>query len=97
MNLAVCLRNKLKVQKLFQFNDEDTRNRVKEGLQERGIPSMVYYPKAMHEQLAFAPYQFQFDCSVTEVLCKRVLSLPMHPYLQKDEVDSIVSNLEQVM
>lgn len=30
------------------------------------------------------------DLSVTSELCKRVLALPMHPYLEKGEQDLVV-------
>ena len=56
-------------------------------LNAKGIPSMVYYAKPMHQQGAFEGTRSAVaDCSVTENLCKTVLSLPMHPYLTDDEI-----------
>lgn len=45
---------------------------------------MIYYSKPMHVQKAFQPYPFLGnDLSVTENLCKTVLSLPIHPYMNE--------------
>ena len=62
------------------------REALQAKLRERGIPTMVYYPKPMHQQKAFAGTDSAAaDCPVTERLCATVLSLPMHPYLTKAE------------
>lgn len=50
---------------------------------------MVYYKKTMHEQQAFAGIRKYVDLSVSGELCKRVLSLPMHPYLTHGEQEKI--------
>lgn len=58
------------------------RARLQKHLGEQGIPSMVYYPKPMHEQTAFKGTCLCPDgCPVTTQICKTVLSLPMGPYL----------------
>ncbi len=65
-------------------------------LKENGIPSMVYYPKPMHCQKAFentAPAPV--DLSVTTCLCDTVLSLPMHPYLEKEDIDFICAKVKE--
>ncbi|MFW5645673.1 MAG: DegT/DnrJ/EryC1/StrS family aminotransferase, partial [Acetivibrio ethanolgignens] len=50
-----------------------------------------YYPKPMHEQTAFAGVDcVKVDLSVSAGLCKRVLALPMHPYLKEEEQKRIV-------
>lgn len=56
------------------------RDALQTHLSERGIPTMVYYPKPMHKQRAFAGRCLALSCPVTEHLCEKVLSLPMGPY-----------------
>lgn len=74
----------------YTIQIENRRDEVKQKLKERGIPSIVYYPKPMHRQEAFKKMDSaESDCPVTERLCKRVLSLPMHPYLDMDTVNII--------
>lgn len=58
------------------------REALQAKLRERGVPTMVYYPKPMHRQNAFAGTESAAaNCPVAERLCETVLSLPMHPYL----------------
>ena len=73
----------------------EQREAVQAALRERGIPTMIYYPKPMHRQGAFAalPDHEADRFPVTEALCARVLSLPMHPYLREEEIDRVCSAL----
>lgn len=64
--------------------DSADRVALQEKLKEQGISTMIYYPKPMHRQGAFADTcSADADCPVTEQLCKTVLSLPMGPYLSR--------------
>ena len=56
---------------------------------------MVYYPKPMHEQAAFADAHLCPDgCPVTKRLCETVLSLPMGPYLHSRNLIHVVEALK---
>ncbi len=51
---------------------------------------MVYYPKSMHDQMTFKGVDcVKVDLSMSAGLCKRVLALPMHPYLREEEQKQI--------
>ncbi|WP_242691803.1 DegT/DnrJ/EryC1/StrS family aminotransferase [Desertivirga arenae] len=59
-------------------------------LSSKGIPSMIYYPLALHKQKAFSSLESaNVHLPVTENLCKRVLSLPMHTELELDALEYI--------
>ena len=82
----------------IQLKDSETRDAVQAALKEKGIPSMVYYPKPMHKQQAFGiEGEYGFDCSNTEELCGTVLSLPMHPYMTDEDVKEVVEALKEVL
>jgi len=49
-------------------------------LQSQGVPSVVYYPKPLHEQTAYKNFP-NAGCPISSALAQDVLSLPMHPYL----------------
>ena len=67
-------------------------------MNEQGIPTMIYYPKPMHQQSAFAGvYSIFDDLSVAEDLCDKVLSLPIHPYLEEDSIMVICEAIAQIM
>lgn len=78
--------------------DQKTRDKLQSKLKESNIPSMVYYVKPMHEQPVFADAIKEYTekdarFENTEQLCKRVLSLPMHPYMKKDEVEYVCNEI----
>ncbi len=60
----------------------DHRDRVQAALAQSGIPTQIYYPRPMHLQPAYASYGGRAgSLPVSENLSRKVLSLPMHPYM----------------
>ena len=77
-----------------RMKDRDT---VKNKLQEQGIPTAIYYSKCLHEQPVFASEGSQLgDLPVSEMVSGEVLSLPMHPFLNDEDQDSIVNAIKSV-
>lgn len=74
--------------------NENERSAIQAALKEKDIPSMVYYPRGLHEQEAYRDMQLP-DAWYPNTIeaTKRVLSLPMHPYLKEETVDVIVKNI----
>lgn len=72
------------------------RDELQAALKSRGVPTNVYYPKPMHEQLAFAGGRLLLPCAVTERLCKEVLSLPMGPYLTREDTWTVAHALRSL-
>ncbi|MCJ7446459.1 MAG: DegT/DnrJ/EryC1/StrS family aminotransferase [Bacteroidales bacterium] len=70
------------------------RDALKSFLESKGIPTIIYYPGPLHFQEAyrFLGYR-EDDFPVTTALCKEVLSLPMHPDMEQDQLDYIVLNV----
>ena len=68
----------------------EKRNEIQVRLKADGIPSMVYYPRTMSQQTAFANLG-QKPCPVAKRLTETVLSLPMHPYLSDEEIETVSS------
>lgn len=76
----------------------DQQDALQAALKAQGIPTMVYYPKPMHEQTAFKDIPFmKGSCPVTERLCGRVLALPMHPYLTEESAGTVVSEIKKLL
>ena len=77
------------------LESEEKRNNLQIKLKEAGIPTMVYYPIPLHKQIVYKDYNFNTeDLKVSEKLSKCVLSLPMHPYLNEEQIDMIVSDIK---
>jgi UDP-2-acetamido-2-deoxy-ribo-hexuluronate aminotransferase len=70
------------------------RQELKEYLDTRKIPSMIYYPIPLHRQKAFSYLGYkEGDFPITEKLCNEVISLPMHPDLDHEQLEYITSNV----
>lgn len=80
------------------MKDKAQRDSLQSSLKEKGIPSMIYYRKPMHTQRAFEKIKCTYtDLTVTNDICDRVLSLPMHPYLTSDEQNEIVAAVKEYL
>lgn len=72
------------------LKDKEQRTKIQQKLKENDIPSMIYYPRGMHQQQAFKCLNLtDNDYPVTVEMTNRVLSLPMHPYMEKAEIDFV--------
>ena len=78
----------------LKVDQEVNRESLKNFLAEKGIPSMVYYPVALHLQQAFRTEDFgKGDFPISEELCERVLSLPVHTEMSLEELEYIISTV----
>lgn len=74
------------------------REKVRETLKAAGIPSNIYYQKPMHAQTAFAYLNLSDDdFPVATDVCTRVLSLPIHPYLDDGTIAFICDTLKSAL
>ena len=70
------------------------RDELKNFLKSMKIPSMVYYPGPLHLQEAYRYLGYgKNNFPVTTSLCKEVLSLPMHPEMEREQIDYIILNV----
>lgn len=66
------------------------RDELKKFLEMNGIPSMIYYPGPLHLQEAYRYLGYsENDFPVTTGLCKEVLSLPIHPDMEEEQIELI--------
>ncbi len=70
------------------------RDKLREFLAGKDIPSMIYYPIPLHMQKAYTSPQYKAgDFPVTEKLCACVLSLPMHTELDEETLTYISNSV----
>ena len=82
----------------IRLKNKEQRNELQKKLKEVGIPSMVYYPRGMHQQQAFSYMKLSDEHYPNTVKATdTVLSLPMHPYLDKATVDIICDEIIKVI
>ncbi len=75
------------------------RQQVIDGLTERGIGTLIYYPVPVHRQpylQAFVPGAAELDLPVTNRLSDEVLSVPVRPNLAEDELEAVIAAIREV-
>lgn len=74
----------------------DRRDKLREHLGARGVPSMIYYPKALHQQPIFAGLGYASgDFPVTERIQQDVLSLPIFPGLTEEQIGTVAAAIKE--
>ena len=68
----------------------ENRAKFQADLKEAGVPSAVYYPIPLSRQKAYAHYP-SAAVPVSERLAGKVVSLPMHPYLDEPVQDRVIA------
>ncbi len=75
------------------------RQQVIDGLTERGVGTLVYYPVPVHRQAylqALVPGAADLDLPVTNRLADEVLSIPVRPNLSADELETVIAAVREV-
>jgi aminotransferase EvaB len=91
------LKNGKEVFHLYEvmFESSRLRNKIYKRLQKNGIDAKIHYPIPMHKQLAYRKYtKKKIKLPITEDICGRVLSLPVHEFIQKKDLDKIIKIIE---
>jgi dTDP-4-amino-4,6-dideoxygalactose transaminase len=74
------------------------RDKIISKLNENKIPTAVYYPKPLHIQTAFSHLGHKAgDFKVSEEISNKIFSLPMHPYLKKEDQDRIIETIKRAV
>ncbi|MXR38082.1 DegT/DnrJ/EryC1/StrS family aminotransferase [Craterilacuibacter sinensis] len=76
----------------------DQREAVQASLKEAGVPTAVHYPIPLHLQPAFAYLgQGAGSFPLAEAAGKRVMSLPMHPFMDEATQDTVVAAVKRAL
>jgi dTDP-4-amino-4,6-dideoxygalactose transaminase len=74
----------------------EERSAIMDRLSRAGVPSAIYYASPLHKQPAYANEESSgFDFSVSDDICKRVFSIPIHPYLTEDDIINIANVVKE--
>jgi dTDP-4-amino-4,6-dideoxygalactose transaminase len=69
------------------------RDKLRAHLSDMNIPTLVHYPIPLHRQKAFSEFG-PARCPNADLLCSRVLSLPMHAFLTDSEIDRVIEGVQ---
>ena len=74
------------------------REQIVSQLKNLGIPTAVHYPKPLHLQECFEYLKYkEGDFPVSELISNEILSLPMNPYLNTEEINFITTSLKSIL
>lgn len=80
----------------IRLKNSSERKELQEHLKANQIPSMIYYPRGLHSQSAYDERSLSDDDYPNTIeATNTVLSLPMHPYLEDEEIEFICSTIKK--
>ncbi len=76
----------------------DNREQLQDKLKEACIPTSVHYPITLNLQPVFAKFnQLEGSFPIAEQIAKKVMSLPMSAWLEKEQQDKVINTLEKTI
>ena len=75
----------------------DDRASFIQEMQEQGIPTAVHYPIPLHQQPVYSGQYQNESYPKSEIAASRVVSLPMHPYLDEDDQHRIITAVKKAI
>ncbi|MGE5472458.1 MAG: DegT/DnrJ/EryC1/StrS family aminotransferase [Bacteroidota bacterium] len=68
------------------------RNELKSHLEQQGVATVIHYPIPPHLQACYEDFRGH-DLPIASMLAEEILSLPMSPYLQSDEIEHVIDKI----
>lgn len=75
----------------------EKRDELRSALSEKGIPTAIHYPMPLPRQEAFSYLGGPVDFPVSDKLSAAVMSLPMHPFLEPEEIEMICNSIKEAL
>ena len=76
----------------------NSRSSFQKKLKENGTPTVIYYPNPLSLQTGYMHYPaVSTGVKVSEYLSQKVVSLPMHPYLNATEQEFIIDSIKGLL
>jgi len=73
------------------------RNKICSEIKKKNISVLIHYPIPIHLQEAYADLGYKKgDFPVSEKIADEILSLPMYPHMQKDQIEYVCAGLKEL-
>lgn len=74
------------------------RDKVLEGMKKKGVGVLIHYPIPVHLQTAYSELGYRLgDIPVSEKVASEILSLPMFPHMNRDQVEYVCASLKDIV
>lgn len=80
-----------------RIKDYISRDEIVSGLNNKGIGTGIYYPLPIHKQPLYKDLGFSDSLPVSEKASAEVFSLPVHPSINKSDLDAISGALHEIL
>lgn len=80
----------------YTIRVEGDRDAVVNTLNQKGVGTGIYYPIPIHRQRLYRDLGYDVSLPVSEELAEKVISLPVHPSVTKENLDYIASTLNEL-
>ncbi|MBU2265721.1 MAG: DegT/DnrJ/EryC1/StrS family aminotransferase, partial [Candidatus Omnitrophica bacterium] len=80
---------------LYSLKVSSKRDQLLNYLNSKGISSRVYYPVPLHKMKAFKTAKSGGSLKASEDTAKKILSLPIHPFLSDRQVEYVTSTIKR--
>lgn len=85
-------------QYVIKIEERIGRDAFKDKLAEKGVGSAIHYPIPLHQQPLYKKLGYSEEkYPISESLAKSVLSLPVHPALNNDDLKKIADSVEEIL
>ena len=72
------------------------RGHLRKKLWENQIQAQIHYPIPVHRQNAYSNLNRNFDLQITDKICDEILSLPLHPWMDYNEILKVTDCLRDI-
>ncbi len=74
----------------------ERRDALQQFLADRGVPTIIYYPRPLHRQKVFADLGYrEGDFPVAEEIARKILPLPIYPELTEEQIDYVIATTRE--
>ncbi|MCS7083162.1 MAG: DegT/DnrJ/EryC1/StrS family aminotransferase [Bacteroidetes bacterium] len=73
----------------------NNRDKLKDYLLSKGIECLIHYPIPPYRQKAYSNLDIHFDSSITDKISHEILSLPIGPHLNENQIEEVVKNIKK--
>ncbi len=74
----------------------ERRDALQQFLADRGVPTIIYYPRPLHLQKVFTDLGYRAgDFPVAEEIARKILPLPMYPELTDEQIDYVIATARE--
>tara|TARA_B100000029_G_C17596782_1_gene964445 strand:+ start:3092 stop:4282 length:1191 start_codon:yes stop_codon:yes gene_type:complete len=81
-----------------EFSGNNSRDSLKEELNNKGVNTIIYYPIPIHLQPAYKELDYPLgSLPITEKLSMEVLSLPMFPEISREDQEYVASSIRNLL